>query len=217
MSSNIATEPQKRAPQQRAEDTRKALLDAAIEAFSTLGYDGVSIRALEGSAGVQRGAAAYHFGTKKDLWKRSVDQILDRFTEQFLPLDQMIRDLDQEGRLRTAITVFVRLSAENPQLNRLMVQEGRHDTWRLAYVLDSFVRARLDWLNDVLEFMQDPHMYYMMIGASTFVFDVEHECRSLFGIDPTTDEFIRDHAARVADMAIYSYKIRQSEEENGVQ
>jgi hypothetical protein len=39
-----------------------------------------------------------------------------------------------------------------------------------------------------------------VIGASAMVFDVEFECRRAFGIDPTTDEFIRMHAARIVDM-----------------
>jgi len=192
----------KRAPQQRAEETKTALLVTAIEMFSTLGYDGVSIRALETQAEVQRGAAAYHFGTKEDLWKRAIDRLLQRIIDAFQPLEQIILDLDEDARLRAVITALVRYSAEAPELNRLMVQEGRYDSWRLDYILDSFTRGQLEWSKDVLGLFSDPHTYYIIIGSSTFVFDVEFECRKLFGVDPTTDEFIRTHAARVADLVL---------------
>jgi hypothetical protein len=32
------------------------------------------------------------------------------------------------------------------------------------------------------------------------VFNVDHECRELFDVDPTTDDFIREHAVRVAEV-----------------
>lgn len=192
----------KRAPQQRAEETKTALLDTAIEMFSTLGYDGVSVRALEAEAKVQRGAVAYHFDGKETLWKRAIDRLLQRLIDTFQPLQQVVLDLDEEARLRAVIAAFVRYSAEAPELNRLMVQEGRHDSWRLDYIVDSFTRGQLEWTNEVLGLLADPHTYYIMIGASTFVFDVEHECRKLFDVDPTTDEFIREHANRVADLLL---------------
>ena len=191
-----------RGPQKRAEETRESLIALAIERFSTLGYDGVSVRALESDAGVQRGAVAYHFDTKETLWKRAVDRIAEQFATHFAPLEPIIRDLEVEDGLRAGIAAFVRFSAEQPELNRLMVQEGRHDSWRLTYIVDAFVAQRHEWFEDVFEMLSDPHTYYIMIGSASFVFDVEHECRRLFGVDPTSDEFIREHAARVADMMI---------------
>lgn len=191
-----------RGPQKRAEETRESLVALAIERFSTLGYDGVSVRALESDAGVQRGAVAYHFDNKETLWKRAVDRIAEQFAAHFAPLEPIIRDLDVEDGLRAGIAAFVRFSAEQPELNRLMVQEGRHDSWRLAYIVDAFVAQRREWFEDVFDMLSDPHIYYIMIGSASFVFDVEHECRRLFDVDPTSDEFIREHAARVADMMI---------------
>ena len=101
------------------------------------------------------------------------------------------------------MTAFVRFSAETPELNRLIIQEGREDTWRLEFLVNTFIRDRFGRLQDTLKLLSNPHTYYMAIGAATLVFDVEYECRNLFGVNPTSDEFIRDHAARVADMVVY--------------
>ena len=202
---NLATHsrPRQRGPQQRAEETRAALLTTAVHIFTTHSYDGVSIRALETAANVQRGAAAYHFGNKEGLWKAAVGTILERFVARLGPLETVLIDLDEEAQIRAAVTAFVRFSAETPELNRLIIQEGREDTWRLEFLVNTFIRDRFGRLQDTLKLLSNPHTYYMAIGAATLVFDVEYECRNLFGVDPTSDEFIRDHAARVADMVVY--------------
>lgn len=193
----------KRGPQQRAEETRKAILQKGVEIFSQQGFEGVSVRALEVAADVQRGAVAYHFESKETLWKKVVDQILDGFDARLTPLETILRDLDEEARLRTVITAFVRFSAETPELNRLIIQEGCHKTWRLKYLVDKIVRDRLGWLEEMTGLLSDPHAYYMAVGAATLVFDVAYECEELFGVDPREDDFIREHASRLADMVIY--------------
>jgi hypothetical protein len=60
--------------------------------------------------------------------------------------------------------------------------------------------------------VSDPHAYYIALGASTLVFDVDHECRELFGVDPTTDVFIREHADRVADVILHMRHSRSGRE-----
>jgi len=197
----IPTRP-KRAPQQRVEMTRNSIVAAAIELFSSVGYDGVSLRTIETHAEVQRGAIAYHFDSKDALWRHAIDRVFENFSRHFEPLNSTLRDLVGEARLRMAITAFVRFSAETPELNRLMVQEGKQSSWRLDYIIESHMRPHLEWLDDLLGAPIDAHTYYAMIGASAMVFSVEHECRGVFGVDPTTDEFIRNHAARVADLIL---------------
>ena len=192
----------KRATQQRAEETRRSILRAAIQLFSSLGFDGVSLRTIEAHAGVQRGAVAYHFESKDSLWRETIDFVFEKFAVHFGPLDSTLRDLEPELRIRTAITAFVRFSAEMPELNRLMVQEGKQSSWRLDYIIDTHMKPGVDRLTDMLGFEIDAHTYYLMVGASALVFSVEHECRNVFGVDPTTDEFIRDHASRVADLIL---------------
>lgn len=212
---NLATKPaqRRRGPQQRAEETRAALLETAVHIFTTHSYDGVSVRALETAAKVQRGAAAYHFESKEGLWKAAVGTILEKFVARLGPLETVLIDLDEEAQIRAAVTAFVRFSAETPELNRLIIQEGREDTWRLDYLVNTFIRDRFGRLRDTLNLLSNPHTYYMSIGAATLVFDVEHECKNLFGVDPTTDDFIRDHAARVADMVVYLRRKELAEKE----
>ena len=208
---------QKRAPQQRAEQTRSVILAAAIELFSSLGFDGVSLRTIEAHAGVQRGAVAYHFESKDALWRQAIDVVFEKFAAHFASLDSTLRDLAPDLRIRMAITAFVRFSAEVPELSRLMVQEGKQSSWRLDYIIDKHMRPGFDRLTEIFGAPLDPHTYYFIIGASSMVFNVEYECRSVFGVDPTTDEFIRDHASRVADLILHARSQAPREPERGGQ
>lgn len=208
---NAPSAPAKRSRQQRAEETCDALLNTAIKMFTEQTYDGVSVRALEAAAGVQRGAAVYHYKSKEGLWKAAIDRVLQSLAAHIGPLQSLFEDLDEEARLRAAVAAFVRFSAETPELNRLIIQEGRSKSWRLEYLADTFIRNRFGWLTEMIGLLKDPHTYYMTIGAATLVFAVEQECKELFDIDPTTDEFIREHATRVADMMLYLRKTNQAE------
>ncbi|MEM9724314.1 MAG: TetR family transcriptional regulator [Pseudomonadota bacterium] len=203
-----------RAVQQRAEDTQKAILEAALLAFSTDGYEGVSLRTLETDAGVQRGRIAYHFENKETLWRRCVDLLVERLDAHFAPLAASFLDLDMASRLRASVAAFVRYSAENPELGRIIAREGGQPSWRLTYLVEQFQPRRNQWFEQVGGFELDPHLYYFIIGAGAFVFDVEFECREIFGVDPRDDAFIRDHAAMIADLLL-AWVERRSGQENG--
>lgn len=53
-------------------ESRERLLDAAERLFGELGFDGVGMRALADEAGVNLGAATYHFGGKQGLYEATL-------------------------------------------------------------------------------------------------------------------------------------------------
>jgi len=64
-----------RRPQARTEKARSNMISVATSMFAEKGYHATAIRDVEIKAGVQRGMLIYHFGSKKDFWKRVVDSI----------------------------------------------------------------------------------------------------------------------------------------------
>ena len=203
----------KRVRQKRAEQTKTTILDVATKMFSTLGYSGVSVRALETEADVQRGAVSYHFDGKEALWKAMFDRLMDRFAAHFDPLEKTIKDLDKRAGNKALTAALIRFSAETPEFNRLMMKEGGHDTWRMAYIVEHITKGRLSWITEYNDRFADPHDYYIRIGAATFVFGVQHECRKIFGVDPSTDEFIKEHAARVSELLILAGEAREQKKD----
>ena len=198
-----------RRPQQRAIETRNALLDTAVEVFSVRGFDGISIRQLEELAGVKRGLVAYHFGDKDQLWREVADRMFGALGEDFLSRLETLVDVAPEEAARGVVRAFVRYSAAHPELNRLMMQESVADSWRLSYIVDEKIRPLLDGLYEMMPAAatllwgdRDPHRYYLFIGAGAFVFSAERECVRLFGVQPRDESFVELHTNLVVDLLL---------------
>ena len=66
--------------------TTESLLNAAERLFAEYGYDGVGMRTLAIEAGVNLGAATYHYGSKEQLYIETVMRCLRPISEERLRL-----------------------------------------------------------------------------------------------------------------------------------
>src|SRR5271169_4133407 len=76
---------------QRGEDTRRRILDAAIEIFAAEGYDGASTRTIADRAGVNLPAIQYYFGSKEGLYRAVVEQFSQQMRAGVAPIAGRIR------------------------------------------------------------------------------------------------------------------------------
>ncbi|MEL7028781.1 MAG: TetR family transcriptional regulator [Pseudomonadota bacterium] len=195
----------KRKTQERTEATKGKLLEAALKEFADRGFDAVTVRDIEVAAGVQRGLLSYHFGDKQTLWTAAVENIVHEYREYRRVRSEVVKDLSEHEQLAFRIRAFVRFSAKRPELNRLMMQEGKRDNPRLRYIIDNFLRESRPELRKLVqsdlsltdeEFI---HWYYMYLGGSALVFSLAPEAKQLFDIDVTDEDFITRHAQFVAN------------------
>src|SRR5260370_8898895 len=70
----------------RGEDTRRRILDTAIEVFASVGYEAASTRALAERAGVNLPAIPYYFGSKEGLYRAAIEQIVRGIHHRMAPL-----------------------------------------------------------------------------------------------------------------------------------
>ncbi|MEJ2746340.1 MAG: TetR family transcriptional regulator [Anaerolineae bacterium] len=63
-----------RRTKEEAEQTRQALLDAALAAFSDKGYQATRLQEIAEMAGTTRGAIYHHFENKADLYKQLLEE-----------------------------------------------------------------------------------------------------------------------------------------------
>ena len=63
------------AVQARGEDTRRRILETALDLFAAQGYDGASTRQIAEGAGVNLPAIQYYFGNKEGLYRAIIDDI----------------------------------------------------------------------------------------------------------------------------------------------
>lgn len=74
----------------RGEDTRRRILDAAMDLFGSLGFEATSTRALAERAGVTLPAIQYYFGSKEGLYRAVIQQIIERIETHAGPVGDRI-------------------------------------------------------------------------------------------------------------------------------
>jgi AcrR family transcriptional regulator len=100
------------ATQQRAEETRTRILDAALDAFARYGYDGTSVSEICRRAEVTKGGFYHHFPSKQavflellERWLQGIDSGLehlrsgaDTVPQELLRMTDMVRQVFQDAR-----------------------------------------------------------------------------------------------------------------------
>jgi AcrR family transcriptional regulator len=93
----------------KAEQTRRAIVDAAMRLFRGSGYDRTTMRAIAAEAGVSVGNAYYYFGSKEHLVQAFYDQLQAEHAEA------AGRVLDREttfaARLEGVLAVWLEVAA----------------------------------------------------------------------------------------------------------
>jgi AcrR family transcriptional regulator len=198
----------RRRVQERTEIARSKLIEAATPMFAEQGFDAISVRDIENAAGVKRGMLSYHFGTKDELWREVTNALFNPLITALGQRLEILRDLSSRERVALLIRFHVRYYAENPLLSRLMSQEARQNTWRIAYLSQHYVGPSVaevkKHIADELELTETEfaHWYYIMVSASATIFSFESECEKLFGFNPRTEEAIERHANMLVAMLL---------------
>ena len=138
--------------QQRAEETRSHILDAAGELFSERGYDATSVAGICARAGVTKGAFYHHFESKqsvflelRDRWLAPLETqlTLARDPDETLPqLLQHVADLARE--------MFAEAGEDRRQQVFLeLLSAARQDPTILPAMLAPMLRYR-EWFAQVI-------------------------------------------------------------------
>lgn len=129
------------------ERSRRAVLDAAERLFAERGFDGATMQEIGAAAGLSRGAPAYIFGSKRELYEVVLERAFEqrhealagaldavaRASQSAPPPTETGRDRvdDLERSLRPAVTAYVDFLAERPAFVRLMQWEALQGGGRL--------------------------------------------------------------------------------------
>lgn len=126
--------------------TRQAILDAAIESFSRLGFDGTNFREITRQSGADRSLILYHFKSKENLWKSAVEQVEQRFNRHFeavyRPTGQAFGG-DRE-RIAYLMSSFIDSLIAVPAYGQILLREGSGEGPRTEWLAHHFApRAAL--------------------------------------------------------------------------
>lgn len=138
----------------RREQTREALLDAALTAFARDGYEAVRVESVAAAAGVSVGSVYVHFESKQGLYVAAVERAFHLFEEA---MDAAYADgRSPAAQVDAAGRVYHGLAVEHPEVFRLVVLPPTHlpDTERIRTTserLEARQLALIGRLRDALE------------------------------------------------------------------
>ncbi|MEM8748071.1 MAG: TetR/AcrR family transcriptional regulator [Actinomycetota bacterium] len=200
--------------QARADATRLALLDAAVQEFSAHGFEGASTRAIATRAGTHQPQINFHFGSKEALWRAAVDHVFEQLDRL---LGDAVPDIAGAGEAITpdafadGLRAIVRAVAQLPELNRIMVLEATADSDRLAWIVERHTRPRYDIITGAWRELRrtgsvapidETVLYYTVVGAASLAYVNAPEARHLLGGDPIDDAFVDAHADALVTMLL---------------
>ena len=68
---------------EKADDLRRAFLDAAVDLFGARGFDGVSLSQIAAKVGADVALTRYYFGSKHDVWRAAIDHLTNQINAEF--------------------------------------------------------------------------------------------------------------------------------------
>lgn len=192
-----ARKPHKRQP----EEVMARIMTSAMNAFTKDGFQGARMRAIAADAGITIQLLVYHVKTKKQLWQMMMEHVLAKHTH----IDDLVMTLPETAsaaeRLRHVIADTIQYTAENPNLHRIMVQEGAQPSPRLAWLSENLIRPDLErFIALVAEAQQegavrsdiDPLLLrYAVVAMGSVPFSVPAEYEYFAGKSPFSPGEIR--------------------------
>ena len=129
-------------------DTRRKLIDGAVETIRTAGISGVSARSIAAAAGVNQALVFYHFGSVHDLLGAACMTHTTAAVEHFQP------QLDKVGTLKELLAVGRDLHAKQSDIGNVTVLAqllaGSQNDQTLAETTKAALQLWIDAIEQVL-------------------------------------------------------------------
>src|SRR5258706_15302502 len=94
----------------RGDETRRRIIEAAVELFGENGFEGASTRDIAARAGVNAPALQYYFENKEGVYRACAEYIADEAWVNFEPvLAHAAQVLSNDGDVPALIDAFIRI------------------------------------------------------------------------------------------------------------
>jgi TetR/AcrR family transcriptional regulator len=179
--------------------TRGRILDDALRAFGTRGYDATSLDALAAELGIRKQSILYHYASKDLLLEAVIDQAgadLADLIEQAL-----LRSAPGWGRVEAIVRGVFRLAGRRPELLGLLREVSRlgpPPATRLRERLDPFVARATSYLEEEMAAgairRQDARLLLLATYSTVIGMATEVEVLRALGFEPTARNLVRRRA-----------------------
>ncbi len=155
-------------------NAKQAILDAALVIFARDGFHGASLANIAEKASVLAPLIPYHFGSKDNLWRATVEYALGDLNREADTIKRASRGLAPLDRLSLQIRSFTHFAARYPDHFGLLCSEARPGSERFEWIKQNYTGGFLTSLKTLLQEAQEAklirdvsldHLSYILLGA----------------------------------------------------
>jgi TetR/AcrR family transcriptional regulator len=196
--------------------TRDEILGAALKVFARDTFEGASLLDIAQQAGVGQPLIHYHFGSKDNLWRATVDYALADLAKFYQGVVATTVDLEPIDTLKVMCRAFVQFAARYPEHAQIFVNESRVAGERLDWLVDNYLRPIHRHMDSVVALAIErgqvkpiPVMHITNTIFTTLVhfFAYRPLLTALYDdLDPTAPEAIDAHAKHTLEIIFNGIK-----------
>jgi TetR/AcrR family transcriptional regulator len=194
-------------PLGKGERTAARIREIALDQFSRLGFERVTMAGIAEAAAVSQATLHHHFGDKDQLWRSAVLALSAVIAEEERLL-HAAKDAPAIVQLRMAMRLFLQISWKHPALGRIVALEGMAGGERLEWLNQHLLGARNRRLvalartaiadGDLKPFPPEQIVVSLQAGAAGIV-NLRPLMQVNFGVDPDTPRGRAAHEELVLD------------------
>lgn len=196
--------------QERAQRSRRDILNAARMTFAQFGFEGANIRDIAEQVGVTHTLIRYHFGNKLELWKAVVDDMFAGLSAAFSSDQTGELDLRTREGLRSWLRRYIRYCADHPEHVRIMIQESMASTERLEYMVEHIRRSHAGLIPVFTRLMKQGvvpdvwlvSFFYIISSICQMPFVLTNAIDQLYGVQMTSQTAIDAHTEAVIALVL---------------
>jgi TetR/AcrR family transcriptional regulator len=192
----------KRIEQQRAQETRSAILHAALTEFSSKGFEVASIRSIADRIGMQHPLITYHFRSKEILWQAVAEYVFERVRQERDASLFNLGPANAVDRLKLAYRALFRFTVAFPEFHRFILQESLGSSSRLQWLADTFLKPLISWLLPQIRAAQQEQalpnvepivFHYMLISLTSTLSSFGPEFSATSDLSPSDPALAEDY------------------------
>jgi len=184
-------------------DSKNEILEAALKVFAQHSYEGASLQEIAQRAGIGQPLLHYHFGSKENLWKATVDFALNDLKSFYETVAITTVDLEPIDIIRVLCRSFLNFSARRPEHALIMINEMRVPGDRFEWMTQKYLQPIHSHLDGILEAAKAKgqirdipvvHLTNTIFISLVHFFTVAPLLKSIYSIDPFDSATLMAHA-----------------------
>ena len=193
----------------RPEESRAAILQAAVSEFAREGVAGARTDAIARAAGVNKALLYYYFNDKESLYQAVLDEVFSGLRTTINTA--LAQKLPPRNRLIGYVRAHFDYIASNPLYPRIVQAEflraGR-DPSRIKHIAEDYFRPVFSGISGLLKEgiesgdfrpVNPVHFIPSMVSVIAFFFNTAPVMKVITGLDPTSQEHMAERRTAVVD------------------